>query len=44
MEVLFIHLPSPDGEMSGDFSLVWHIFGTVIDADSHMGYRRFHAT
>jgi len=43
MEVLFIHLPSPDTQMSGNFSLVWHAFSTIVNSDSHMGYRRFHA-
>jgi len=43
MEVLFIHLPSPDAQVSGNFSLVRHAFSTVVDSNSHVGYRRFHA-
>jgi hypothetical protein len=43
MKVLFVHLPSPDTKVSGDFSLVWHAFSTIVDSDSHMGYRGFHA-
>lgn len=43
MEVLFAHFPSPDTKVSGDFSLVWHAFSTIVDPDGHMSYCGFHA-
>lgn len=44
MEVLFVHLPSPDTKVSGDFGLVWHAFSAIIDSDSYASYRGFYAT
>jgi len=42
MEILFIHLPSPDTQVSRNFSLIRHVFSTIVNPDSHMSYRRFH--
>jgi hypothetical protein len=42
MEVLFIHLPSPDTQMGGNFGLVGHAFSTIVGSDSHMMYCGFH--
>lgn len=44
MEVLFVHLPSPDTKVSGDFGLAWHAFSAIVDPESYASYCGFHAT